>query len=177
MGTLKKIFGFIMGDVEMPESVSTQKPNEPVKSQDEELQKRTLIVEYEDVQVDVGRTTVNVLFEDGSKAKMTTVGDVYQSIDMGQDEGWDSYHHSMNKYKRPMREPDVKDVQIHTSLNKAQDYLRHVNGLMVVTVLDSSVNPSRAVTGKIKSATIGKTSKNVFTFRKAKTTPAETKSV
>lgn len=174
MKLLKKLFGWLeIGNVDYSQ-VQSPEPAKPEskKSKEPEFQKRTLKIDHEDVQVDVGQTTVKILFDDGTKAKMNMVGDVFQNVDKGQDEHLQRYSYSDREpYRNPMREPQVSDLTVYSSFKKAQDYLRHVNGVMVVTILDDSTNPAKAVTGRIKSATVDKTKKNMVTFRKAKLVP------
>lgn len=90
--------------------------------------KRTKKISSKPVEVDVGVTRVRVDFDDGRTFIHKIYGEIYQSVQCGQDANL--------CYGYPVIEPSVGQIAITTSLDVARYRIANYQGLLVLTFVD-----------------------------------------
>jgi hypothetical protein len=139
-----------------------------VKPITQELKKRTLKVEYEDTEVDIGVTKLLLTFKGGRKLTQNIYGTYDQWVRMGNDEEPNIYRNSPNY---PVIESVVTPFNVVNSLKVAQELITHNLYIGVANYVDDKENPTKSVVGEILTTRILTTSSFTKTVKVAKLVP------
>lgn len=116
-------------------------------------------LEYEEVEVDIGKTLIKLKFNDSREFRICVYGEPNQYVSSG---GWDSD-------KGRASDPVASDeILIYHSSRKAQDWIRHLSGESHGTFIDDPINTKKVMIGVPESATILTDLSYLMKFQKAK---------
>lgn len=104
-------------------------------------------IKYEKRTFDVGKTVVELTFEDGRKFKTTVVGEFSQYVNPGCD------YFALFNVPHQATEPSISKASIQTSLAKAKYFLTNLS-LDKSTFVDDPTDVRKSIIGKIAFAKI-----------------------
>lgn len=135
--------------------------------------KRTLTVVYSEPKpFNVGKTYVELTFDDGKKFTTALYGEVSQYVNNGSDEEESTSY----SYGKKLEEPKVHDTFVYDSLIKARNFLTHLHSEDGRYVDDTKETNSVRI-GKVRSAKILKTVNSFEDFKVASTCLVEYKDI